>query len=245
MMFQTMTDCAEGLKEVLNQLSLLLDPIEMKEVVSRFTTDVIGSCAFGIGCNSLKNPNSEFRYYGRKVVDPDTVYEKLKTLIFFIVSHKLLKALHAKFTNSDVEKFFMGVVRDTVEYREKNNIHRNDFMQLMIQLKNQGRLADNNDLETESDGSAFNLQKRLTLNEVAAQCFIFYFAGFETSASTMTFALLELALNKDIQDRLRQEILNVLEKHEGNISYEAIMEMSYLNKIVHGKYFSLNNFTSH
>jgi hypothetical protein len=30
----------------------------------------------------------------------------------------------------------MEMVRDTVEYREKNDVKRNDFMQLLIQMKN-------------------------------------------------------------------------------------------------------------
>lgn len=32
----------------------------------------------------------------------------------------------------------MNAVRETIETREKNNIRRNDFMDLIIQLKNKG-----------------------------------------------------------------------------------------------------------
>jgi hypothetical protein len=34
------------------------------------------------------------------------------------------------------------MVQDTVTYREKNNIKRNDFMQLLIQIKNRGKVED-------------------------------------------------------------------------------------------------------
>lgn len=53
----------------------------------------------------------------------------------------------------------------------------------------------------------------------------------------MTFCLYELALNPDIQDCLRAEIDTVLEKHGGNITYESIFEMEYLEKVVDGKQF--------
>jgi hypothetical protein len=51
----------------------------------------------------------------------------------------------------------------------------------------------------------------------------------------MTFCLYELSVNPDIQERLRTEIDTVLEKHDGILSYDAIQEMTYLDKVVSGK----------
>jgi len=75
----------------------------------------------------------------------------------------------------------------------------------------------------------------ISRDSLAAQAFVFFLAGFETSSSTMTFCLYELSLHQDIQDRLRQEIDDVLQKHEGKITYEGIQEMEYLDKVVSGK----------
>lgn len=42
----------------------------------------------------------------------------------------------------DLSDFFLGLVRETIDFREKNNVKRNDFMQLLIQLKNKGYIDD-------------------------------------------------------------------------------------------------------
>ena len=76
----------------------------------------------------------------------------------------------------------------------------------------------------------------LTMDVIAAQAFVFYLAGFQTSSATMTFCLYELAMNPDIQERVRNEIDNVLDRRDGNITYEAISEMEYLDKVVSGEW---------
>jgi cytochrome P450 family 6 len=68
----------------------------------------------------------------------------------------------------------------------------------------------------------------------AAHAFVFLLAGFETSLTTMTFCLYELAMNPDIQERVRNEIDTVLERHGGNVTYESVFETEYLEKIVDG-----------
>jgi cytochrome P450 family 6 len=75
----------------------------------------------------------------------------------------------------------------------------------------------------------------LSMNSLAAQAFVFFLAGFETSSTTMTFCLYELSLHQDIQERVREEIDVVLRKHDGKISYEAIQEMDYLDMVVSGE----------
>ena len=39
------------------------------------------------------------------------------------------------------------LVRRTVEYREKNNVIRKDMLQLLLQLRNTGKINDDNDEE--------------------------------------------------------------------------------------------------
>lgn len=80
-----------------------------------------------------------------------------------------------------------------------------------------------------------------------AQAIQFFMAGFETSGSTVGFTLFELAWHPEIQDRLRNEVNDAIEKH-GNCGYEAIKEMTYLDMVIKGrdlKSFNLLSFMFH
>lgn len=76
---------------------------------------------------------------------------------------------------------------------------------------------------------------KITFLEAAAQALVFYVGGFETSSTTMQFALYELSLNPDVQDKAREEILKVLAEHDGKVTYEAIYKMNYLGRVIDGK----------
>jgi cytochrome P450 family 6 len=119
----------------------------MKEVMARFTTDIIGSCAFGLNCNSFKDSNSEFRKMGKRLFEPSVgsnLRRRLRTFPPF-----LLKLLNVRVHPEDMINFFMRAVKDVIDYREKNSVVRNDFMQLLIKLKNKGKIEDDEDMKSE------------------------------------------------------------------------------------------------
>jgi len=68
-----------------------------------------------------------------------------------------------------------------------------------------------------------------------AQALAFLSAGYETPASTLIFALYELALHPEIQQRLRAEIVQVLSKHDGKLTYDGMQDMSYLDRVLSGE----------
>ena len=72
---------------------------------------------------------------------------------------------------------------------------------------------------------------------IVAQTFLFFVAGYETSSTALSFCLLELAINPEIQQCLSIEIDMTLEKCRGSVTYDAIQSMSYLDKVVNGESF--------
>lgn len=213
MMFDTVLEIADIMKVKLEKDSLS-EMVEVKETLAKFTTDVIGNVAFGLEMNSIKDPDSMFRKMGKKVFKQDL---NLQIKIFMMTSFKwLARKLHMKFLPDDVQDFFLKTIRDTVEYRQKNKIERNDVMNLLMKLLDNGKGEEG----------------KITFNEMAAQCFVFFIAGFETSSSTSTMVLYSLALNTEVQDKLRDEMNKVLAKSDGKLTYEGMLEMKYLQMVI-------------
>lgn len=212
-MFSTLVAAGKQLEVELQKLGTKGEPLDIKDILGRFSTDIIGSCAFGIDCNSFENPNSDFRVYGKMAFEVG-LFDSIKN--FFGLSFpKVAKFLRMKIVKKDVHNFFMGLTESSIKHRESGNNTRKDFMQLLVELKN-------------SDDP-------MNMNEIAAQAFVFFLAGFETSSTTMTFCLFELARNPKIQERVRKEICDVMEKYKGEVTYEALNEMKYLGQVIDGK----------
>ncbi|KAH8275374.1 hypothetical protein KR026_006045, partial [Drosophila bipectinata] len=218
-MFPTVIKVGYEFTDVFSEMVDQSSIVEVKELLARFTTDVIGTCAFGIECSSLKDPEAEFRVMGRRSLTE----QRLSSIAIGFVNSfpNLARRLGMKTTAEPIEKFFMRIVRETVSFREQNNIRRNDFMDQLIDLKN-------NPLMKSENGENVNL----TIEEVAAQAFVFFTAGFETSSTTMGFALYELAQHQDIQDLVRKELQEVGQKFNGELTYESIKELVYLDQVI-------------
>ena len=73
----------------------------------------------------------------------------------------------------------------------------------------------------------------LTDEVLTAQAFVFFVAGFETTATTLSYALLLLAGNNFAQEKLRREVEEAKSKH-GDITYQALKEMTYLDACILG-----------
>lgn len=138
-MFDTVAQCSTEMMSYLTDSDSEKTSFDVKDLMAKLNTDVIGSCAFGMECNTFKYPDTEFRRMGRKVVDLVFRNSLLQFLVFFM---PLKNFLNVSILGNSVTQFFYNTVKQTMDFRKKNNIVREDFMQLLIQLKNDGYVED-------------------------------------------------------------------------------------------------------
>lgn len=64
------------------------------------------------------------------------------------------KMMNLKFVDETLENFFFDLTKESLDLRKSGVIKRNDFMQLLLELKEKGSVAvDNRDLEQEEKES--------------------------------------------------------------------------------------------
>ncbi|XP_046751461.1 probable cytochrome P450 6a13 [Diprion similis] len=225
-MFTIVKEISDNLDKRLTYEAKQNDLVEIKDLMARFSTDVIATVAFGIDCNSLEDPDAEFRAWGRKFLEPNPLKNALMALC-----PSVLQTLKIPFFDKGASDFILNAFTDTVNYRTANNVVRRDFLQLAMQLINTGYVQGDDEDHKETTQNSVNAIDKITMLEGAAQAFAFWVGGFETSSSTATHCLYEMALNQDIQEKLSNEINTVLEKFRG-LTYDSISEMTYLHKVV-------------
>lgn len=213
-MFGMIVECVNTLEKHLGTLVAKGDPIDCRELAAKYTTDVIGYCAFGVNMNCMSNEESKFREVGREFFSTSfrrVLRGRLKDAI-----PKLYTLLGYVLPYSYGTEFFMNTVLSVMEHRKKNNIVRNDFINTLIET--QAHPEKLGDIE-------------LTDSLLASQAFVFFLAGFETSSTTISNALYELALNQDIQDKLRDEINEHYEINNEEWHYENVKRMPVLDAV--------------
>lgn len=138
MMHSTFLLVADQFRKHLKPLAEQNAEVEIKELLASFTTDIIGNVAFGVECNSIEDPKSAFRLAGRRVFER-TKWEMVKNIFIFSFP-RIGRMLNARTMDTETSDFFLNLVRKTVDYREKNDVKRDDFMSLLLQIKNTGKL---------------------------------------------------------------------------------------------------------
>ena len=72
---------------------------------------------------------------------------------------------------------------------------------------------------------------KLTEDEIIAQAVLFFVAGYETTATLLSWAAYELALNPSIQERLYEEIRTAIDSI-GDIDYDLLSRLEYLDAVI-------------
>lgn len=183
---------------------------ELRDFFLKFTGEVAANAGLGIEGKSFEDcpdPRS-FTVVSKEVFEP-TPIGGFKGMLRLLLP-KLANVLRVRFMSTNADNFFRSTVRSVVEHRSEEGVAVHDFLQFTVEG-----------------------MENPTEEMIAAQITAFFFDIYDTSAAVLHFAAHQLAVHPEVQEKARCEAESVFEKYGGELSYESLKELTYLEQVVY------------
>ncbi|XP_011299794.1 probable cytochrome P450 28d1 [Fopius arisanus] len=209
--FQISTTC-EKLITYLKEKSSKTGSIELevKELFEKYTLEVAASSILSIDNHIFLDK-----------IEKNSLSSMMKTMFhvtsaiglkqnFVLLLPALGQFLPINFVPKWVNIAFQKMISDIKSIRSQEMIQRNDILQhISDYLKEKGMDGD----------------------ELAAHAFSFVIEQFETSSVTLALMSYFAAKYPKVQEKMRKEVEEILEKHGSICSYEAINDLTYIEQV--------------
>ncbi|CAI2177351.1 1454_t:CDS:10 [Funneliformis geosporum] len=193
------------------------EPIEVKDLMDRLILDVLGRIAFKFDFNYLEDPtNVLVTTYKEAIAE---VNNPLYFLFPFIENIPYFYRTEARKKVAKIHDLFSGLIEErrksmeTDELSKKIDNNSADLLECMI-------------------NASKNPKYHMSDEEMRYNLSTFMIAGHETTATALTTVLYVLATHKDVQSKVREELLRVL---GDNLipTIEQQKELKYMNMVLH------------
>lgn len=188
-------------------------PIDVQDLSRRFSLDVACNFFLGIDEKHIKKNKSPMMEFARQV-NESTYTNLFKVLLLFGTTNpgNLFTALIA---NNDLYHFLHDYTMKAYNLRKQSGIQRKDALNDMIAYY-------------EDENEDFDFQS------FVGQTFVLLAGTFETSASALSYIMFALAKCEEYQNRLRKEIKHMYVKSNGNVTFDMINDLPFLDRLLTG-----------
>ena len=182
---------------------------------SKLTLEVILSTAFGVDADVQMGENTELLKRAKAPFEIPFLTRLISRLPF---GDPIFQLISAQIYGN--QPTYLGEVAKEIikNRRQQASMGRKDLLYLMMVAKE----------ETTVGGIS-----KLSDDEIVAQSVIFLLAGYETTSNTLAFTLYHLAVNPDIQDKLRTEIKEAMDSNYAKKPlHEVAQNIEYLDCVI-------------
>ncbi|KAJ8718250.1 hypothetical protein PYW08_002487 [Mythimna loreyi] len=228
-MFHLIEKCSHTFESMLDRETKISKELEVRSLTSKYTMECIGACAFGVETNTMTEKESDNPFIKiTKFIEPPKYVVYLRMIrqiwpsIFYLLGYSLLKAQLV---------FFNNLITSVMSRREYKFSGRHDFVDLLMSWKKSHQITGDS-IKNMKTGEHQKVTLEANDELLVAQCFVFFAAGFETSSTTLSYTLYEIAKNNEIQERVLQEVDAYLVRHENKLNYDCITDLPYLEAVI-------------
>jgi len=219
-MFPLVNECSENLlANIQKSADSDQGQFDVKSTIGRFTMDTICSAAFSRSFHTQDGDKEpELVRIFRETTAKDLFKNPVMILLMLCPSLEfLIEKVGYSIFGKEFENLLGKIGKNMTA--ETGSNQRADFMQLMLKQE-----ISEKDSKTATKG--------LTRKEIIANSSLMIFAGYETTSTAILFLLYNLALHNDCQERLREEVRESMERHGGELNYEAVQDLKYMTMCI-------------
>jgi cytochrome P450 len=246
MMMSLMNECVDELVRSFGKKADSDEDINVKDIFGFYTMDVVAKCAFATTTDvQEKEYESDFMKNAARFLFPSKF-----RIGFFMMMPRFIQSIFLKSGGGNTMGYLEKVVRSIIEQRQESGMdHQSykDLLQLMIDAMKERLEKDetstNGDSESHhindviSNDSTINENNsktagRLSKDEVVANALLVLAAGYETTATLLTYASFSLAVNQQKQEILRKEVTDAFVADGNTFRYETLSTLKYLDAII-------------
>lgn len=242
-MIPLMHECVDSFVSAINRL---IDDgknqnVDIKALFSTFTMNVVAKCAFGVDVDAHRQEDNPFVRHARNFLN----VSKVKLILFLVLPSFVKDALNFQPNPSSALRYIEFSARDILAQRKRMKDSKRpypDMMQLLMDASSEEVMKKDSTpdheahhgLEDIADNKLSSENKKvLSDNEIVANTMAILGAGFETTASTLSFVAYSLAVNPSVQDTLREEIMSAVKAEKmSKLSYETVSGLKYLDAVI-------------
>lgn len=213
--------CTESIDTLIQNLIQLTDCgsgeaiTDVQQYYGSFSVDMICSLVFGIKINSLRDPNNEIVRQIRRFFGKSVTLKQLVILAFPV----LMKLFDVYLLNYEVLQYLNALTRRMLHQKREEGMSGRDFINLLMDAKG-------------ADGQS------LSEEEIADQVILFFVAGYDTSAASLSAISYCLAMNPSVQHKLFREVEQFMQSrndaadHADELDGESMSELRYLDAVI-------------
>ncbi|CAG8556378.1 3068_t:CDS:2, partial [Cetraspora pellucida] len=206
-------------EKIMNQIGDKEEKITINPLISETTLDIIGLVGFNYEINSLNSQSELANAYK----DATTIDEAPYNLLIFLLSgyfpfvRKIPTNTNVRFMNAvkTVRRISEELVREREKKLAEGELKGKDLLTLIVTMN-----------------AALPDDEKMSNNEIKYQIMTFLAAGHHTTSLSLSWALYLLSKHPEIQDRLREELVQTFPDPNIQPTFDEIEHLKYLDSVV-------------